>query len=31
MADVNLEVLTGKLNPLGYETFMQAFRLAQGA
>jgi type VI secretion system protein VasG len=31
MADVSLEVLTGKLNPLGYETFMQAFRLAQGA
>ncbi|RFB76411.1 type VI secretion system ATPase TssH [Methylovirgula sp. 4M-Z18] len=31
MADVNLEVLTGKLNPLGYESFMQAFRLAQGA
>ena len=31
MADVSLEVLTGKLNPLGYDSFMQAFRLAQGA
>ncbi|WP_395665433.1 type VI secretion system ATPase TssH [Methylocella sp.] len=31
MADVSLEAVTGKLNRVGYETFMQALRQAKGA
>ncbi len=31
MADVSLETVTGKLNQVGYDTFMQALRHAKGA
>ena len=31
MADVSLETVTGKLNQVGYDTFMQALRLAKAA
>ena len=31
MADVSLETVTGKLNQVGYDTFMQALRQAKGA
>ena len=31
MADVSLETVTGKLNQVGYDSFMQALRLAKGA
>ncbi len=31
MADVSLETVTGKLNQIGYDTFMQALRHAKGA
>jgi type VI secretion system protein VasG len=31
MADVSLETVTGKLNQIGYDTFMQALRQAKGA
>jgi len=31
MADISLEAVTGKLNRIGYDTFMQALRLAKGA
>ncbi len=31
MADISLEAVTGKLNRVGYETFIQALRLAKGA
>ena len=31
MADISLEAVAGKLNRVGYETFMQAHRLAKGA
>jgi type VI secretion system protein VasG len=31
MADVSLEVVTGKLNRVGYDAFMQALRHAKGA
>ncbi len=31
MADISLETVTGKLNRVGYDTFLQAFRLAKGA
>lgn len=31
MADISLEAVTGKLNRIGYESFMQALRLAKGA
>ena len=31
MADISLEAVTGKLNRIGYETFIQALRQAKGA
>jgi len=31
MADISLEAVTGKLNRIGYETFIQALRHAKGA
>jgi type VI secretion system protein VasG len=31
MAEISLEAVAGKLNRIGYETFMQAHRLAKGA
>src|SRR3954451_7886908 len=31
MADISLEVVTGKLNRVGYDAFMQALRHAKGA
>ena len=31
MADISLEAMAGKLNRIGYETFMQALRQAKGA
>src|SRR3954452_11297340 len=31
MTDISLEVVTGKLNRIGYETFIQALRHAKGA
>lgn len=31
MADVSLETVTGKLNQVGYDSFMQALRHAKGA
>ena len=31
MADISLEAVTGKLNRVGYDAFMQALRLAKGA
>ncbi|MGQ0484936.1 MAG: type VI secretion system ATPase TssH [Hyphomicrobiales bacterium] len=31
MADISLEAVTGKLNRVGYDSFMQAFRHAKGA
>ena len=31
MADVSLEAVTGKLNQIGYDTFMQGLRHAKGA
>ena len=31
MADISLEAVTGKLNRIGYDSFMQALRLAKGA
>src|ERR1044072_1644463 len=31
MADISLEAVTGKLNRLGYDAFIQAFRHAKGA
>ncbi len=31
MADISLEVVTGKLNRIGYDAFMQALRHAKGA
>jgi type VI secretion system protein VasG len=31
MADISLEVVTGKLNSLGYDAFIQALRQAKGA
>jgi type VI secretion system protein VasG len=31
MADISLEAVTGKLNRVGYETFIQALRQAKGA
>src|SRR3954465_15213240 len=31
MADISLEAVTGKLNRVGYEAFIQALRQAKGA
>ncbi|HXN88009.1 MAG TPA: hypothetical protein VN890_01405, partial [Methylocella sp.] len=31
MAEISLEAVTGKLNRVGYETFIQALRHAKGA
>src|SRR4051794_4775138 len=31
MADISLEAVTGKLNRIGYDAFMQALRQAKGA
>ena len=31
MSDISLETVTGKLNRLGYDAFIQALRLAKGA
>src|SRR6185312_11661259 len=31
MADISLEAVTGKLNRIGYDTFIQALRQAKGA
>src|SRR5215212_10835766 len=31
MADISLEAITGKLNRIGYEAFIQALRQAKGA
>ncbi|TQI72629.1 type VI secretion system protein VasG [Bosea sp. AK1] len=31
MADISLEAMTGKLNRVGYDTFLQAFRQTKGA
>ena len=31
MSDISLETVTGKLNRVGYEAFMQALRHAKGA
>src|SRR5882724_6759463 len=31
MADISLEAVTGKLNQIGYDSFMQALRHAKGA
>ena len=31
MADISLEAVTGKLNRVGYDTFLQALRQAKGA
>ncbi len=31
MSDISLETVTGKLNRLGYEAFIQALRHAKGA
>ena len=31
MADISLEAVTGKLNRIGYEAFIQALRHAKGA
>lgn len=30
MADISLEAVTGKLNRVGYDTFLQALRQAKG-
>ena len=31
MADISLEAVTGKLNRIGYDAFIQALRQAKGA